>query len=310
MTTEIPPDANITKLGDETRQTSLMAFKLCGAIETLHALWGQAIVAAESQTVPPANLFEMDDNVVAGQLRSTVDEFYRVLCEVDRRLTRDLQEAHIQRLYPAPISFCGKTYTSYADAVRTIGLKLFEEAMLSLIRELNDGIYVLFPEIFELPGCVDMYAHHMAVQWRRIGSVLGANETDTTSLAKLLTKERLQVETLVYDSQTKTRPIGVEQLETAKPVMTRQEKKLKWLTQAMMLLQNDPGRPDCEIAKKVGVHPSTLSRDDTYRAAAERARAASQSNAIKKGRLIRDRDTKTTDVEAYDFDHEDRDFDS
>ena len=70
MTTEIPPDANITKLGDETRQTSLMAIKLCGAIESLHLRWGQAIVRAESQMVPPTNLFELCGSVEAGQLSS------------------------------------------------------------------------------------------------------------------------------------------------------------------------------------------------------------------------------------------------
>ena len=298
MTTEIPPDANITKLGDETRQTSMMAVKLCGTIESLHLRWSQAIVSAESQTVPPASLFEMCDSVVAGQLRNTVDEFCRVLCEVDLRLTRDLQEAHIQQLHPTPISFCGKTYTSYADAVRTIGRRLFKEGMLSLIRELDDGIYLSLPGQMEYPKCVDIYANQMAVQWLRIRRVLGENKTDTTLLAVLLKKERLQVEKLVFDSQSKTRPIGIEQLETAKPVMTRQEKTLIWLTRAMLLLQEAPGRPDCEIAKEVRVHPSTLSRSKAYQRAAGLARSASQSNAIKKGRLIRNRDTKTTDCSA------------
>ena len=165
--------------------------------------------------VPPTNLFELCGSVEAGQLRNTVDEFCRVLCEVDLRLTRDLQEAHIQRLYPAPISFCEKTYTSYVDAVRTIGLKLFEEAMLSLIRELDDGIYLLVPEVMKYPECVDIYADQMAVQWRRIGGVLGENKTDTALLAVLLKKEQLQVEKLVADSRVRTTPNAADS-ESAK----------------------------------------------------------------------------------------------
>jgi len=55
-------------------------------------------------------------------------------------------------------------------------------------------------------------------------------------------------------------------------VRARQRKKIKWLAEAMSLVQTRPFMSDAAIALAVKKHPSTLSRNETYKQAAKLAR--------------------------------------
>jgi len=50
-------------------------------------------------------------------------------------------------------------------------------------------------------------------------------------------------------------------------------RKIVWLAGALVLVQDHPEKPDAEIARAVGVHPSTLCRNQAFRRAAAMARA-------------------------------------
>jgi hypothetical protein len=70
--------------------------------------------------------------------------------------------------------------------------------------------------------------------------------------------------------------------------------RTQWLAQALLLLHDHPEWSDADIAAQVGKHPSTLSRDRTYRQAAAQARAAGVR------RPLGFRDPGTGDLEAVD----------
>lgn len=74
--------------------------------------------------------------------------------------------------------------------------------------------------------------------------------------------------------------------------------KLEWLAKAILTLQEHPDWSSAEIAKKVGKHRSTLSRNSIYKTAAALARG--QRTDLPSGYLTVDPDTGQTDVEAYE----------
>jgi len=77
----------------------------------------------------------------------------------------------------------------------------------------------------------------------------------------------------------------------------RKQEKYKWLAEAMLLVNNNPGWSDAEVARRVGRHPSTLSRSWEYRRAAALAREKAKRCV---GYIQIDSDTKARAVEASD----------
>jgi len=73
--------------------------------------------------------------------------------------------------------------------------------------------------------------------------------------------------------------------------------KVKWLAEAMLLVQEHPTWSDAAIADKVGKHPSTLSRNRPYQTAAAMARGRKQD--LPAGHQMIDPDTGLRDIEAY-----------
>ena len=66
-------------------------------------------------------------------------------------------------------------------------------------------------------------------------------------------------------------PGGADDGDTTKA--TRRERRVKWLAEAMLTVQDHPEWPDAEIARRVGIDKSRLSRTPEYRMAATMARA-------------------------------------
>ena len=79
----------------------------------------------------------------------------------------------------------------------------------------------------------------------------------------------------------------------------RKSRRTKWLAEAMLTVQENPELPDCDIAKLVGVAPSTLSRDEVYRLAAKTARDQGRNQA--KPAFTKGRDGRT-DLDAVNKD--------
>ena len=77
----------------------------------------------------------------------------------------------------------------------------------------------------------------------------------------------------------------------------RKTAKLKWLTNAMLLVQEHPQWPDAKIAQQVGRDRSTLSRNPAYKKAAEMARA--EKSEPHRGQVTKD-DAGRNLLEAYD----------
>lgn len=74
-------------------------------------------------------------------------------------------------------------------------------------------------------------------------------------------------------SRRNKKPEGVTVRELLGMGKMGRPKRLKWLTEAMMLVSERPRYPDAQIAKMVGVNKSTLSRNPTYQRAAQLARS-------------------------------------
>jgi hypothetical protein len=77
----------------------------------------------------------------------------------------------------------------------------------------------------------------------------------------------------------------------------KKEKQIEWLTKAMFLVQDHPDWSDARIAKAVGKHKSTLSRNQTYRRAAAMARGSKEDRH--RGHKTVNPDTGQLDVVAY-----------
>ena len=72
-------------------------------------------------------------------------------------------------------------------------------------------------------------------------------------------------------------------------------------------MRDHPDWSDAKIAREVGKHPSTLSRDKTYQAAAAMARGDKSDR--RRGHIKVDSDSGQQDVEAYSYDPEEQDLD-
>ena len=72
--------------------------------------------------------------------------------------------------------------------------------------------------------------------------------------------------------------------------------RAKWLGQALLHVRDHPDWSDAKIAREVGKHPSTLSRDKTYQAAAAMARG--DKSDWQRGFIKVDPDSGQQDVEA------------
>lgn len=81
------------------------------------------------------------------------------------------------------------------------------------------------------------------------------------------------------------------------PPRTRRHEQLRWLAEAMLLVREHPEWPDAEIARRVGKHPSQLSRNDIYKAAAKMARDGAPD--LLRGHVTHSEDGDLSDVEAY-----------
>jgi hypothetical protein len=98
--------------------------------------------------------------------------------------------------------------------------------------------------------------------------------------------------------------------KTADEQLTLENKHVEralWLATAMLLVQEHPDWSDARIAREVGKHPSTLSRDKTYQAAATMARGDKSDR--RRGHVTVDPDSGQQDVEAYSDDPEEQDLD-
>jgi hypothetical protein len=94
--------------------------------------------------------------------------------------------------------------------------------------------------------------------------------------------------------------------EQPEPVNNSVEQAL-WWAKAATLVQEHPEWPDAKIAREVGKHPSTLSRNKIYQAAAAMARG--DKNDMRRGHITADSDSGQQDVEAYSYDPEEQDLD-
>jgi len=83
---------------------------------------------------------------------------------------------------------------------------------------------------------------------------------------------------------------GAKPAEPSKDAEQNSKNKYQWLAEAMLLVQEHPELSDAKIARKIGKHPSTLSRNATYRRAAGKARAVTVPKGYK--------NSKTGQVEA------------
>lgn len=81
---------------------------------------------------------------------------------------------------------------------------------------------------------------------------------------------------------------------------SRKERRMEWLAKAMLLVREHPEWPNAKIAQNVGVDPAQLTkkRCPEFHAAAALAR----DGTPRRGHVTFDRDSRTSDVEAYDED--------
>ncbi len=90
-------------------------------------------------------------------------------------------------------------------------------------------------------------------------------------------------------------------------LVSKSNEKLRWLAQALFLVQEHPDWSDAEIARQVGKHKSTLSRDEIYQAAAALARG--NKNDVRRGHVSIDPESGRLDIEAYTEDPPQYDLD-
>ena len=83
----------------------------------------------------------------------------------------------------------------------------------------------------------------------------------------------------------------------ATELVGKKEKQLKWLAEAMVLVQEHPDWSDARIAEAVEKHKSTLSRNPFYRIAAAMARGSKEDRH--RGHRTVNPDTGQLGVEAY-----------
>jgi len=92
-----------------------------------------------------------------------------------------------------------------------------------------------------------------------------------------------------------------------KPI-SKEVKRVEWLAKAMLLVQEHPEYSDAEVARQVGKHPSTLSRNKTYQQAAAMARSSKKDRH--RGFIEMDEDSgQRRGVVAYSDDPAERDLD-
>ncbi len=116
----------------------------------------------------------------------------------------------------------------------------------------------------------------------------------------IVERDRLQPEPEKQDARD---PKGVavepESSHTADK-RSPQQRRLEWLAKAMLLVREHPEWTDARIAREVGVDPAQLTkkRCPEFQAAAALAR----DGTPRRGHVTFDRDSRTSDVEAYDGD--------
>ena len=100
-----------------------------------------------------------------------------------------------------------------------------------------------------------------------------------------------------------------DEAEATKPTGTtsKSEQRAKWLAQAMLLVRDNPGLSDAEIARRVGKDKSTLSRSREYQNAAAMSRGVTGDR--NRGHITVDPESGLRDVEAYSDDSAERDLD-
>ncbi|MDG2012840.1 MAG: hypothetical protein P8J33_05010 [Pirellulaceae bacterium] len=100
-----------------------------------------------------------------------------------------------------------------------------------------------------------------------------------------------------------------DETEATKPTGTtsKSEQRAKWLAQAMLLVRDNPGWSDAEIARRVGKDKSTLSRSREYQNAAAMSRGVTGDR--NRGHITVDPESGLRDVEAYSDDSAERDLD-
>jgi hypothetical protein len=118
-----------------------------------------------------------------------------------------------------------------------------------------------------------------------------------TSQAEVL--PALEAPEHAVDSAATGKGAGQKVDDAGKPAApaTSAEKQAKWLGMALLLVKDHPDWSDAEIARRVGVHPSTLSRCPVYQVAAALARGSKVD--IPQGHVRVDPTTGQQDVEAY-----------
>ncbi|MDG2012399.1 MAG: hypothetical protein P8J33_02770 [Pirellulaceae bacterium] len=89
--------------------------------------------------------------------------------------------------------------------------------------------------------------------------------------------------------------------------LVKRELQEVWLAQAMLLVRDNPGWSDAEIARRVGKNKSTLSRSKEYQNAAAMARGEKDNR--KRGHITVDPESGLRDIEAYSDDPAERDWD-
>ena len=75
-------------------------------------------------------------------------------------------------------------------------------------------------------------------------------------------------------------------------------KRDEWLARAMMLKMEHSDWSDADVARAVGKHPATLTRNDMYRKLADMVRQ--RGGRVPRGHVIIDPESGRRDVEAYD----------
>lgn len=111
------------------------------------------------------------------------------------------------------------------------------------------------------------------VEIRANDAGLGALSKARRSRATDAGREWLADHPYVDGSATAAEPARAT-IDSTRPGKERKKRDKAWLGRAIMLIRDHPHRTNASIAKEVGVDPSTLSRESTYRRAAAIARGS------------------------------------